>query len=170
MLKKGFKNTQKISGGGWGSTLPDPHPPLTPDASKDLDQTGICLILFCDSKLLSWRTLAMNGYMTSCALFYFLIYLLIGAHEVLSPLRFSMWIILNHRLEYTRQMPRLIQVFCSTNSPVYRALRGKPSFKRCDHVENKWISELMYHCTPLYFFLNSVDCLHLSSFRIQFHF
>ena len=43
----------------------------------------------------------------------FLIYLLIGAHEVSnrSLLRFFMWIILIHRIKYTRQMPSLIQVF-----------------------------------------------------------
>ena len=40
----------------------------------------------------------------------FSIYFLIGAHEVHSPQRFSMWIILNHRLKYTRQLPGLLIV------------------------------------------------------------
>ena len=38
---------------------------------KDLDQTWHLPVLFSDSKLLTWRTIALNGYRTSCASFNF---------------------------------------------------------------------------------------------------
>ena len=51
---------------------------------KVLDQTWHLpsISYTCDSKLLTCKTLAMNGYMTSLATFDFYFFLLIGVHEI----------------------------------------------------------------------------------------
>ena len=97
---------------------------LLTEVVKTWIKHGICLVYYILwFKIIDIQNLShewLHDFMCIILNFYFfnfnhfLISLLIGAHEVSnrSPLRFFMWIIFNHSIKYTRQMPSLIQVFC----------------------------------------------------------
>ena len=85
---------------------------------KDLDQIWHLPSIFHSwFKIIDMKNLSHEWLHDFVCIIWLLIYKLIGAHEVNNhlPLRFFIWIISNHGIKYTRQMPSLIRLFSALN-------------------------------------------------------